>query len=156
MMLKNRLKPLSALAFTAFTIPMLAVCCGSDNPLSKAQEGLCCSKFVVGADLTGVNFGLSGQAEGQFEALAQASSNLSAVASASLTDVATACEAIARDVGASPDDINTADATSGDQTAKTKAWCDLATATIKANFSAKGMFGVTLGVDFQPPVCTAS
>lgn len=156
MMLKNRLKPLSALALTALTIPMLAVGCGSDNPLSKAQEGLCCTKFVAGADMSGVDFGMTGQVEGQFQALAQATSSLSAVATGSLTDVATACEAIARDVGASADDINTVDSMTGDPAAKTTAWCTLAASTIKASFSASGTFGVTVGIDFQPPVCTAS
>ncbi len=156
MMLKNRLKPLSALVLTALTVPLFVAGCSSDNPLSQAQAGLCCTKFVVGADMTGVDFGMTGQAEGQFVAFAEASSNLAAVASSSLNDVAAACEAIARDVGASADDINKVDAMTGDPTGKATAWCTLAANTINASFSATGSFGVTIGVDFQPPVCTAS
>ncbi len=153
---KSRLKPFAALALCAVTVPLLASACNSDDPLGSAASGLCCKNFVVGADLSGQDFGLKGQVKGQFVALAQASADLSAVATGALTDVAVACESIARDVGASDDDINTVDSMTGDPTAKTKAWCDLATATIKASFSATGKFKATIGVDFQPPTCSAS
>ncbi len=153
---KSRLKPFVALALSAVTVPLLISACNSDNPLSSVQSGLCCSNFVVGADMSGQDFGLTGQVKGQFVALAQASGDLSAVATGALGDVSVACESIARDVGASDDAINQVDSMTGDPAAKTKAWCDLATATIKASFSATGKFKATIGVDFQPPTCSAS
>jgi hypothetical protein len=157
MISKSRLKPLTALAFCAVAVPMLIAGCNpSDNPITAAQNGLCCTKFVVGADMTGVDFGLTGQVDGKFKAFAQAGSDLAAVASAALTDVSTACEGIARDVGAASADITTVESMTGDQAAKTQAWCDLAKATITANFSAKGTFGVTAKAEFQPPTCSAS
>ncbi len=153
---KSRLKPFAALALSAVAVPLLISACNSDNPLSSVQDGLCCSNFKIGADMSGQDFGLTGQVKGQFVALAQASGDLSAVATGALGDVALACESIARDVGASDDDITQVDGMKGDPAAKTKAWCDLATATIKASFSASGKFKATIGVDFQPPKCSAS
>ena len=153
---KSRLKPFAALALCAVTVPLLASACNSDNPLGSATDGLCCKQFVVGADLSGADFKLTGQLDGKFHAFAQAGSDLGALASASLTDVSVACESIARDVGASADDIATADATTGDATAKLKAWCDLAVATIKANFSASGKFKAKASLAFQAPTCKAS
>jgi len=153
---KSRLKPFAALALCAVTVPLLVSACNSDDPLGSAANGLCCSSFVVGADMSGQSFGLKGQVKGQFVALAQAGGDLSAVATGALSDVALSCESIARDVGAKDADIATTEAMTGDPKAKTKAWCDLAAATLKANFSASGKFKATIGVDFQPPKCSAS
>src|SRR6188768_3752046 len=100
MNLKSRLKPFTALAFCAVAVSSLISACNSDNPLSKAADGLCCKNFAVGADLSEQDFGLKGEVKGQFKALAQASADLGAVATGALTDVSVACESIARDVGA--------------------------------------------------------
>ena len=156
MNLKSRLKPFTALAFCAVSVPLMISACNSDNPLSSAADGLCCKNFAVGADLSGQDFGLKGEVKGQFLALAQASADLGAVATGALTDVSVACESIARDVGAKDTDITKVDAMTGDPKAKTKAWCDLAAATIKANFSASGKFKATIGIDYQAPKCSAS
>jgi hypothetical protein len=150
-----RFQPLTALALAGFTIAALtAGCSGKDNPLTKAQEGLCCKSFSVGADLKDVDFGLEGDIKGQFKAFAQAGSDLSVVANGALLDVAVACENIARDLGADPKDSDAAAAMTGADAVT--AWCDLATAQIKAKFSATGELKATLAIDFQPPVCTAS
>lgn len=149
-----RFQPLTALAFTSLSVALLTTGCGDDNPLSKAQEGLCCNTFQVGADLSGANFGLEGDIQGQFRAFAQAGSDLAVVASGALTDVSVACQNIARDLGASNEDINNATAKSG--SAQVTALCALATAQIKAKFGASGDLKATLSLDFQPPVCTAS
>jgi hypothetical protein len=149
-----RFQPLTALALTGFTVAALTTACGSDNPLSKAQEGLCCSTFQVGADMSDADFGLEGDIKGQFKAFAQAGSDLSVVANGALLDVAVACENIARDLGADPKDSDAAAAKTGADAVT--AWCDLATAQIEAKFSATGELKATLAVDFQPPVCTAS
>ncbi|HYP89769.1 MAG TPA: hypothetical protein VEQ59_16490, partial [Polyangiaceae bacterium] len=115
---------------------------------------LCCNSFQVGADMSGADFGLDGDLKGQFKAFAQASSDLSVVANGALTDVAVACENIARDLGAKEADVQAAAAKSGAD--QVKALCALATAQIKAKFGASGELKATLAVDFQPPVCTAS
>ena len=87
-----RFQPLTALAFTGFTVAALtAGCSGKDNPLASATDGLCCKSFSVGADMSGADFGLEGDVKGQFKAFAQAGSDLSVVANGSLLDVAVAC-----------------------------------------------------------------
>ena len=150
-----RFQPLTALAFAGFTIASLtAGCSGKDNPLASATDGLCCKSFQVGADMSGADFGLEGDIKGQFKAFAQASSDLSVVANGALLDVAVACENIARDMGADPADEDKAAAKTGADAVT--AWCDLATAQIKAKFSATGELKATLAVEFTPPVCTAS
>src|SRR5688572_28499170 len=93
-----RFKPLTTLAFTGLTIAALTTGCGEDNPLSKAQEGLCCKQFSVGADLSGADFGLEGEIDGQFKAFAQAGSDLAVVANGALIDASVACESLARDL----------------------------------------------------------
>jgi len=156
MNLKSRLKPFTALAMCAVAVPLLISACNSDNPLSKAQDGLCCNNFAVGADMSGQDFGLKGEVKGQFVALAQAAADLGAVATGALTDVSIACESIARDVGAKDADITKVDNMTGDPRAKTSAWCKLAADTVQASFSASGKFKATIGIDFQPPKCSAS
>jgi len=153
MMLKNRLKPLSAFAFTALTIPLLAVGCGSDNPLSKAQEGLCCTGFKVGTDMTNADFGVNANIKGQFAAFANAASDLSATATASVGDVTTACQNIALDLGADPSDPKVAGKVGTDALT---GWCDLAIAQINADFGANGTLATSVSVDFEAPQCSAS
>ncbi len=149
-----RFQPLTALAFTGFTLASIMTGCSAKDAIADAQEGLCCSTFSVGADLSGADFGLEGNIKGQFKAFAQAGSDLSVVANGALLDVAVACENIARDLGAPAADVDAAVAKPG--AAGVTALCNLATAQIKAKFSASGELKATLAVDFQPPVCTAS
>jgi hypothetical protein len=149
-----RFQSLTALAITGMTVSLLTTACGEDNPLSSVQDGLCCTTFSVGADMTGADFGLEGDIKGQFQAFAQAGSDLSVVANGAMLDVAVACENIARDMDADADKVTAAEGMSGADAVK--AWCDLATAQIKAKFGASGELKATLAIDFQPPVCTAS
>ncbi len=149
-----RFQPLTALAITGMTVSLLATACGENSPLDSVQDGLCCESFKVGADLSGATFGLEGELQGQFRAFAQAGADLSVVASGALIDVSVACENIARDLGATEDDIN-AELAKSPQDAVT-GLCSLATAQIEANFGASGSLEATLTVDFQPPKCTAS
>jgi len=149
-----RFKPLTSLAFTGLAVVALTSACNGKDPLSSATEGLCCKSFSVGADMSDADFGLEGDIKGQFKAFAQASSDLSVVANGALTDVAVACENIARDLGAAPADVDAAAAKSG--SAGVTELCNLATAQISAKFGAKGELKATLALDFQPPVCTAS
>lgn len=146
-----RFQPLTALAVTGFAIAALTTGC---DKVADAQKDLCCSEFQVGADLSGVDFDVEGSIKGKYEALAQASADLGAVAAGALTDVSIACENIARDLGAKAADTDAAAAKTGSD--KVTAMCALATAQIDATFGAKASVKGELSVDFQPPVCTAS
>jgi hypothetical protein len=149
-----RFQPLTTLAFAGLSIAVLTGGCSAADKIKDGQSALCCNSFQVGADLSDVDFGLEGDIKGQFKAFAQAGSDLSVVANGALLDVATACENIARDLGADPADSDKAGAKTGADAVT--AWCDLATAQINAKFGAQGELKATLAVDFQPPVCTAS
>jgi hypothetical protein len=146
-----RLKPLTSLFVTCLAVPVLLTACGENGLPGDPTADLCCKDFVVGADMTAVDFGLEGQVAGEFTAFAQAGGDLSAVATGALDDVAIACENIARDLGADPTD---AEALTGK--AATTKWCELAAAQISAKFSATGDFSATLDVQFEPPKCSAS
>ena len=117
--------PLAIAAVIA--IPVLTNGC-SDNPAAA----LCCTDFKVGADMSGVDFGVNASIKGQFEVFAQASGDFSAVASGMLTDVTNACKGMAMDLGATG---NEADGLS-DRDAMSK-WCSLA-ATAVAEAKAEG------------------
>lgn len=146
-----RFQPLTALAITGLTIASLTTGC---DKVADAQKDLCCSDFQVGADLSTVDFELDGKIKGQYSALAQASADLGAVAAGAITDVAIACENIARDMGADPADTDAAALKTGSD--KVTAMCNLATAQINATFGASASVKGTLSVDFQEPKCTAS
>ena len=128
--------------------------CGQDNPLTGATGALCCNDFKVGADLTGVDFGVDASIKGQFGVFAQSVSDLSATATATLSDIEIACRNIAIDLGAPPADQDAAQATTG--TARLDKWCTLATAQIQADFGAQGQLAADVSVVFTPPVCEAS
>ncbi|MFC1641406.1 hypothetical protein ACFL5O_01770 [Myxococcota bacterium] len=146
---------ISSLAVIGVAVPLLGVGCSEAD--SVVGEGgpmgdLCCDKFKVGADLTGVDFGLEGEIKGKFVAVAQAASDLSAVATMSLADVTLACQNIAMDLGA---DTEPPDGSKTGQ-AGAKAWCTLAAAQIKANFGASGKLASSIKLDYEPPKCSAS
>jgi len=146
-----RLKPMTAVFATALAIPLMTSGC---DEVTKAQEGLCCSDFKVGADLSGADFGVDASIAGQFKAFAQASSDLSAVASGSLNDVLVSCRNIALDLGASKEGVAAAEAKNGK--AAVEAWCALAKGQITTQFGASGKLGGALKVEFTPPSCSAS
>lgn len=136
----NRFSTPLAIA-AALAIPVLTNGC-SDNP----ANALCCTDFKVGADMTGVDFGVNANIKAQFEVFAQASSDFSATASGMLTDVTNACKAIAIDLGA---DETAADGKNDRDAMST--WCTLAAnavATVKADAG--------LTVDVQGGGCEAS
>ena len=150
MNLKNRLKPLGLLAFSALAISSVTAGCSA---VKDAQDAACCKEFVVGQDMTGADFGADVSIKGSFNAYAQATGDLSATASATLSDVTVACQNIALDLGADPADASVAGVTG---TAAASAWCALAVKQFKANFGASGSLSAAATVDFTPPVCTAS
>src|SRR5262245_30544100 len=144
---KNRFTASIAVA-AALALPILTNGCSSDDPLGTG--GLCCTDFKVGADLSGVDFGVDASIKGQFTAFAQASGDLSATASGALSDVTSACRAIAQAGGANTDKDDEA-ATKSDQD-RVSFWCDLAVARITATVKASG----SLKIDAQAPQCEAS
>lgn len=154
-MFKNRLMPITALAFTALAIASASAGCSA---VKDAQDAACCKEFEVGADMTKVDFGVDASVKGSFNAYAQATGDLSATASATVADVTASCRNLAVDLGASDADQTAADAKAG--TDALSAWCDLAVKQIGANFSAtgsaSGSLGGSIAVDFTPPMCTAS
>jgi hypothetical protein len=137
---------------TSLGLSVVAAGCGEDgsNPLGD----LCCTDFKVGADLTGVDFGVDASIKGQFGVFAQAVSDLSATATATLNDVELSCRNIAIDLGAGDAEQTQADAKTG--AARTQAWCALAAGQINAKFGANGTLGANLKVQYTPPVCEAS
>lgn len=128
------------LAAVAIT-PML----GCDK-IQEAQQDLCCTEFVPGADLGAVDWKLEGQANVDYGALMQAIADFSGTATAMVTDVSNACQAIAMDLGAQGNEVT---ATAADQ--KATDWCKLAADSIAAKLGQ-----VNLNIDFQPPVCSVN
>ncbi|MBX3219917.1 MAG: hypothetical protein KF795_05310 [Labilithrix sp.] len=120
--------------------------CGED-PLASA----CCTEFKVGADLSGVDFGVDASIKGQFNAFAQASADLSGAASGALDGVTGACKGMAQVGGANA----TADEPA-DPGARVKFWCDLAVAKIQASFQAQGGASAALNIQVTPAECKAS
>lgn len=133
--------------------------CGDDSPIGGLPDpaDLCCTEFSVGADLTGVDFGVDGEIAGSFSVMAQAAADVGAIASASLSDVELACRNLATDFGASEEDLNAAKA-QGKQEDRVKAYCTLAVASFKGAFSAEGKFAAAgqMTLNVVPPKCSAS
>lgn len=141
-------------AMVAVGLSTVAAGCGEDGNGLPGTGDLCCTEFKVGADLTGADFGVDADIKGQFEVLAQAVSDLSATATATLNDIEVSCRNIAIDLGVPDAQQVSADAQTGE--ARLKAWCDLANAQLKASFGANGTLGTSIKIDYAPPVCEAS
>src|SRR6478736_1629226 len=149
MNLKNRLKPFTAVAFSALALSTVIAGC---SDLKDAQDAACCKEFEAGADMTNVDFGVDASIKGTFSAFASAASDLSAVGTGSISDITTACRNIALDLGADADDP--AGQKSGVD--GMKAWCTLTSGQISANFGASGKLAGSISAKFEPPKCTAS
>jgi hypothetical protein len=124
--------------------------CDGDNPL----DAVCCTDFKVGADLSEADFGVDASVQGQFSVFAQAISDLSATATATLNDIELSCRNIAIDLGATPAQQDATDALAAE--ARMREWCKLAAGQITANFGANGTLAASINVDYTPPVCEAS
>jgi len=149
MNLKNRLKPFTAVAFSALALSTVIAGC---SDLKDAQDAACCKEFEAGADMTNVDFGVDASIKGSFSAFASAASDLSAVGTGSISDITTACRNIALDLGADSDDP----AGQKGGIDGMKAWCTLASGQINANFGASGKLAGSISAKFEPPKCTAS
>jgi hypothetical protein len=150
MNLKSRLKPITAVAITALAISALTSGCSDAKNL---QDAACCSDFKIGTDMSAVNWDVDASIQGSFKTFANVSSDLSAVATASIADVSAACQNIALDLGASAED----QAPLANATGKASlGWCDLAKAQISANFGVNGALAGSISIQATPPKCTAS
>jgi hypothetical protein len=139
---------LGAATMLAVVVPSVVVGCGDTiNPVND----LCCTELKIGADLSGVDFGVDASIQGQFEVLAQGASDFSATAAAMLDDVTNGCRGIAQDLGADTAAQAAAEDQAG-QNARARAWCKLAVAQLQASGAAAGT------LDIEPPSvrCSAS
>jgi hypothetical protein len=150
MILNKRLKSFTAVALSALVVSSLAAGCSA---VKDAQSAACCDGFKVGKTMTTADFDVDASIQGSFVAFANAASDLSAVATGSVSDVTTACQNIALDLGADPTDPKVAGKTGTDALT---GWCALAKASISANFGASGSLATSVSIDFEPPMCTAS
>lgn len=117
--------------------------CETLESAKEAQEDLCCTDFVVGADLSNVNWKVEGATALQYSAFMQASGDFAATASLIVEDVARACKNIATDLGESPIAV-----TQTAPDARAQAWCTLAVAKMKLRNSA------SVKVVAEAPKCT--
>lgn len=117
-----------------------AVAC---DQIAGATDTLCCKDFKVGADLSAVDWDIEGEGAATFGAFMQATADFAGTATAAVSDVGSACQAIAVDLGADPKAVRQTD-----QAARTTAWCDLAVAQIDK------VLGGSITVVAQPPSCS--
>jgi hypothetical protein len=113
------------------------------DQLTSATDTLCCKDFKVGADLGAVDWGITGDGKATFGAFMQATADFAGTATASVTEVGAACQAIATDLGADPMGV-----TETDNAKRTTAWCNLAVAQINTVLAGKVV------VVAQPPSCS--
>jgi hypothetical protein len=125
------------LAVAAIAGPALAM------TASGCTDDLCCSDFKPGSDMTGVDWGLEGQANVDFGVAIQAIGDFSGAATAMVTDLGVACRGIAVDLGADPKSV-----TATDPSENTTQWCQAAVAAITA-IKAEA----TLTISVQPAKC---
>jgi hypothetical protein len=113
------------------------------DQLAGATDTLCCKDFKVGADLSAVDWDISGDGKATFGAFMQATADFAGTTTAAVTEVGAACQAIAVDLGADANGVKETD-----NAKRTTAWCALAVAQIKLQVGGK------LVVVAQPPSCS--
>lgn len=126
------------LALMILGIPVV----GCDQ-VAGATDTLCCKDFKVGADLSAVDWEITGDSAATFGAFMQATSDFAGTATAAVADVGAACQAIAIDLGADAKGVKATD-----QAERTSAWCKLAVTQINA------VLGGKVTVVAQPPSCS--
>ena len=140
----------AAILGAAVAIPAITAC---SSDLTNPAGDLCCTDFKPGQAMLDAKFTGDVAVNGQFQAFAQAAGDLSVTASAAVTDVTNACQAIAVDLGANPSDPGANGKTGG---ALMSFWCDQALASINAAASDSGSAKASLCIEFAPPQCSAS
>lgn len=134
------------LALAGLALPMVG--CEDDDLLpDNPLDTLCCTDFKVGADLTAANWEIDGTANATFSSFMQASADFAGVTTAVVNDVASACQAMAVDMGAEENAVTETDAAK-----RAEHWCQLAVAQINTVVKANGSITVVA----QPPNCQFS
>jgi hypothetical protein len=122
---------------------ILGIPVGACNQLAGATDTLCCKDFKVGADLSAVDWDITGDSKATFGAFMQATADFAGTTTAAVTEVGAACQAIAVDLGADAKAVKETD-----DAKRTTAWCNLAVTQINAQLAGK------LVVVAQPPSCS--
>ncbi|HEY6557507.1 MAG TPA: hypothetical protein VI072_09540 [Polyangiaceae bacterium] len=137
---------------TLALVPVALVDCGGKGMpgMPGGMPGGCPADIASADAVMDANFGLQGELEGKVKAALAAGANLQELAAEVEGEVATACGNLAKDLGASDDDIKPQEDGPGK---KAEAACNAAVKFVgEAKAKAKG----TLKVDVVPPKCSAS
>ncbi len=86
--------------YVTLTLTAALFACGTTPP----TQNVICTKFRVGADFSKTDFGVTGDPAVTYNALAQAAGDVSLAAASLMADVKAACEEMAFQLGASPND----------------------------------------------------
>lgn len=142
---------LTALVIVA-SVPLLNNCGKLPGKVPGGPDlpGGCPANIGDAAGIMSTNFGLEGELEGKVKAALAASANLQAISAEIEGEVVTACSDLAKDLGASDDDLKPK---SDEPGKKAEAACDVA-AKLIGDFKAKAKG--KLVVDYQKPKCEAS
>ncbi len=136
------------------SVPMLNNCGklpgGKGLPDVPGAPGSCPANIADASAIMNANFGLEGELEGKVKAALAAGANLQAIAADVEAEVVTACSGLAKDLGASDDDLKPKEDGPGK---KAEAACNFASKLI-GEFKAKAKGKVV--VDVKPPKCEAS
>lgn len=122
-----------------------ALGCGT-NP---EPTSVVCTDFRAGADMSKSTFGVTGELQRPYVAFAQAAGDLAAVANEMLRDVGAACQGLAIELGADPEDARTRGKLEPEAV---RAWCRIAAehfVTVKPKLD-----GSSFAVMVTTPKCT--
>ena len=134
-------------AATAILLPIAAQGCSAADSVAGAGSSICCKQFQPGTDMLNVSFTANASLNGQFQALAQATGDMTTLAGTAISDITAACQGIATDLGADPAAANDGGLGGTDLA---NFWCGQAKAMISANLTG------TLAITFTPPECSVS
>ncbi len=149
-MVANRWRNLSGVVAVA-AAPLL-MNCGGGLPGMPGLPGSCPADISDPSAIMSANFGLKGELEGKVKAALSAGAELKALAVEVEADVAGACGQLAKDLGASDEDIAPAEEGPGK---KAEAACQAAVKFL-GEVKAKANISGGLKVDVVPPKCSAS
>jgi len=133
------------------SVPLLGNC--GNMPGGKGLPGVpggCPADIADASAIMSANFGLEGELEGKVKAALAAGAHLQEIAAEVEGEVVAACSGLAKDLGASDDDLKPKEDGPGK---KAEAACGVASKLI-GDFKAKAKGKVV--VDIKPPKCTAS
>jgi hypothetical protein len=146
-----RLRKISGLVLAFAAAPVLFNC-GAAGPLGKlpGAPGACKVDVSDPSAIMSANFGLDAELEGKVKAGLAAGANLQKLAVGLEADVVAACSGLAKDLGATDEDLKPKDNKPG---AKAEAACK---AAIKLVGDIKAKAKGEIKVDVVPPKCSAS